>query len=63
MKSQPERYRGFDIVKLFGETFVVLTWRGEKLSSHSSLPEAKAEIDRLLLGPNRTDASGYGCPI
>jgi hypothetical protein len=70
MKSQPQRYRGFDIAKMprrrigaFGDTYIVLTWRGEKLSAHSSLREAKAEVDRLLVGSNRTDASGHGCPI
>lgn len=70
MKNEPQRYRGFDIAKLsrrrigaFGDTYIVLTWRGEKLSAHSSMREAKAEIDRILKGNDVTDASEYGCPI
>jgi hypothetical protein len=70
MSKNTERYRGFDIVKLprsvthiDGRPFVVQTWDGRKLSKHSCLKDAKAEIDRIMQGSNRTDASEYGCPI
>jgi hypothetical protein len=70
MKNDPHRYRGFDVCKLrrrrigaFGDTYIVLTWRGEKLSAHSSMRDAKAEIDRILKGNDVADASQYGCPI
>ena len=70
MKDTTQRYRGFDIAKLprsvaqaDGRPYVVMTWMGEKLSKHSCLRDAKAEIDRLLKGSDVTDASEYGCPI
>ena len=70
MTKATHDYRGFQIVKLprrrigaFGDTYVVLTKLGKKWSAHSSLREAKAEIDRLLVGGNVTDASQYGCPV
>jgi hypothetical protein len=70
MKDATQRYRGFDIAKvpcsmaqIDGRTYVVMTWRGQKLSKHSCLRDAKAEIDRLLKGSEVTDASEHGCPI
>jgi hypothetical protein len=70
MSKSTQRYRGFDIVRLprsvtylDGRPYVVQTWDGRKLSKHSCLNDAKAEIDRIMIGSNRTDASQYGCPI
>jgi hypothetical protein len=67
MKSKTQKYRGYEIVKIanrratnVGDTYIVLTKRGENWSSHSSLDDGKAEIDRLLTGGQRTDLSEYG---
>jgi hypothetical protein len=67
MSKVTHNHRGYEISKLtrrrigaFGDTYVVLTKRGEKWSTHSSLREAKAEIDRLLTAGERTNLSEYG---
>lgn len=67
MSKVTNQHRGFKIVKLarrratnVGDTYIVLTQRGETWSSHSSLHDAKAEIDRLLIGGDHTDLSEYG---
>ena len=67
MSKVRNQHRGYEIVKLarrratnVGDTYIVLTKRGENWSSHSSLHDAKAEIDRLLTGGERTNLSEYG---
>jgi hypothetical protein len=67
MKTATQEYRGYEIVRVakrratnVGDTYVVLTKRGENWSSHSSLHDAKGEIDRLLTAGARTDISHYG---
>jgi hypothetical protein len=70
MGTNTQRYRRLDIVKLprsmthiDGRPYVVQTLDGRRLSKHSCLADAKAEIDRIMQGSDRTDASKYGCPI
>ena len=70
MNKNTQRYRGFDIVKLprsvthiDGRPYLVQTWDGRKLSKHSCLKDAKSDIDRIMQGSDRTDASKYGCSI
>jgi len=67
MSKVRNQHRGYEIIKLarrratnVGDTYIVLTKRGENWSSHSSLNDAKSEIDRLLTGGQRTDLSEYG---
>jgi hypothetical protein len=67
MNKNTQEYRGYEIVKLprrrvgaFGDTYVVLNKSGRKVAAHSSLRDAKAQVDRIL---EPTDASKCGCPV
>ncbi|NBW20744.1 MAG: hypothetical protein EBR82_73545 [Caulobacteraceae bacterium] len=70
MTKNTQRYRNHDIVRLprsmthlDGRPYVVRTWDGRKLSKHTCLRDAKAEIDRIMKGSDRTDGSEYGFPF
>jgi len=67
MKSNTQKYRGYEIFKIankratnVGDAYVVFDKTGSRVESHGSLRDAKAQIDRLI---DPVDASLYGCPI
>jgi hypothetical protein len=61
--TDSHRYRGFDIYVLANGTCEVRRVMGKLWSTEKDMAAAKAEVDRLLVGKNRTDASEYGCPL
>ena len=61
--TDSHRYRGFDLYELANGKCEVRTWMGKLLSTKKDMAAAKAEVDRIMVGANRTDASEYGCPL
>ncbi len=56
------KYRRFYIACI-RKQYVIKTLDGNQVKAAKSLAAAKAEIDRIMQGGDRTDASKYGCPI
>jgi len=64
MNKKEQKYRGTYIVRSKRGWLILDSLRRER-SVHSSLADAKAEIDRWYREAAKTavDASEYGCPI
>jgi hypothetical protein len=62
MSSNTVKYRNFFVIRL-PRRWVVKNGFHSKVGDFESLEAAKAYIDRLMKGGDRTDASDYGCPI
>lgn len=64
MNKKEQKYRGGYIVQS-KRGWLVLDFMRRERSVHSSLADAKAEIDRKYREADKTatDASEYGCPI
>lgn len=64
MSKKEQKHRGCYIVRS-KRGWIVLDFMRRERSVHSSLADAKAEIDRWYREANKTavDASEYGCPI